>query len=356
VTLPGVVRVPREGSEPWLLSFSIPVSIADTGATVQPTNAAVFSSTPGPFLVDDYLEVAGGPAAPALTLWQLLQYVLFAIVGGVILNVMPCVLPVISLKILGFVSKADEDPAKIFRLGLTFAAGVLVSFMVLASAVIALKSAGEHIGWGFQFQNPAFVAGLAVVVFMFALSLLGVFEVGATTALVGLGLAAADRKEHADAFFHGILTTVLATPCTAPMLGTAIAFAFAQPAAIILLIFFAVGVGLALPYVLLSMHPAWLKYVPRPGVWMDTFKQGMGFLLLATLVWLLFVFGAQTGSDGLVWMLAFLLVIGFFCWMHGRFINLASSNQRVLVIWAITIVGTVWSYRAFVHDVLFAAP
>ncbi|MGH2571229.1 MAG: protein-disulfide reductase DsbD family protein, partial [bacterium] len=237
-----------------------------------------------------------------------------------------------------------------------FAAGVLVSFVILAVAVIVLKAAGEHIGWGFQFQNPAFVAALSTVLFVFALSLLGVFEAGATTALVGLGLAAAERKEYADAFFHGMLTTVLATPCTAPMLGTAVAFAFVQPAPVILAIFLTVGVGLALPYVLLSAHPAWLRYVPRPGAWMETFKQAMGFLLLATLVWLLFVFGAQTGSDGLTWLLAFLVVVGFFCWMHGRFLDLSSSTRRVVLIWAASIAGTAWSYEAFLHDVLFAEP
>jgi thiol:disulfide interchange protein DsbD len=354
-TLPAVVRIPRADGDPWLLSFEVPVTIAEAGVEGRATNAPVFASATGPFLTDDYVTGTATKATGRLGLVQLLRYLLFALVGGVILNVMPCVLPVISLKVLGFVSKAEEHPAKILRLGLTFAGGVLVSFVVLALAVIALKSAGEHIGWGFQFQNPAFVAGLSAVIFVFALSLLGVFEVGATTALIGLGVAAADRKEYADAFFHGILTTVLATPCTAPMLGAAIAFAFSQPAAIILLIFVTVGIGLALPYVLLSAHPAWLAYVPRPGPWMDTFKQGMGFLLLATLVWLLFVFGAQTGSDGLVWLLAFLLVVGFFCWIHGRFLDLTSTNRRLVTIWAISIVGTVWSYQGFLHDVLFPA-
>jgi thiol:disulfide interchange protein DsbD len=355
-TLPGVVRIPRAQGDPWLLSFEIPVSIAEAGAAGRPTGAPVFASA-GPFLADHELGPAAAPGpAGALPLSKLLEVLLLALAGGVILNVMPCVLPVISLKILGFVSKAQEHPAKILRLGLTFAGGVLVSFVILAVAVIALKAAGEHIGWGFQFQNPAFVAALSTVVFVFALSLLGVFEAGATTALVGLGLAAAERKEYADAFFHGMLTTVLATPCTAPMLGTAVAFAFAQPAPIILLIFVTVGVGLALPYVLLSAHPAWLRYVPRPGVWMETFKQGMGFLLLATLVWLLFVFGAQTGSDGLAWFLAFLVIVGFFCWMHGRFLNLTSTTRRILFVWVLSIAGTVWGYRAFLHEVLFAAP
>jgi thiol:disulfide interchange protein DsbD len=266
---------------------------------------------------------------------------------------MPCVLPVISLKILGFVSQADEHPGKVARLGLTFAAGVVVSFLVLAGAVIALQAAGEHIGWGFQFQNPGFVAALAVVVFVFSLSLLGVFEIGGLAAIAGLGAAGAQRKEYADAFFHGILTTVLATPCTAPMLGAAIAFALSQPPVIIVLIFTTVALGLASPYVLLSLNPGWLKYVPRPGLWMDTFKQAMGFLLLATMVWLLFVFGAQTGADGLTWLLGFLLLLGFLCWVHGRFLNLASSSRRVAVVWLFTLVAIGVGYRELLHDTLF---
>ena len=278
---------------------------------------------------------------------------MLAFLGGVILNIMPCVLPVISLKILGFVSKAEEDPRKVARLGWTFASGVVISFLVLALAVIGLKAAGEHIGWGFQFQNPVFVAGLAVVVFVFSLSLLGVFEVGGMTAMLGLGMAAAERKDYADAFFHGILTTILATPCTAPMLGTAVAFAFAQPAGVILLIFGTIALGLASPYVALSLHPGWLKYVPRPGLWMERFKQIMGFLLLATMVWLLFVFGAQTGPDGLTWLLAFLLVVGFFCWMHGAFVNLASTRRRVTLVWLATIAGVGVTYEVILHDVLF---
>ena len=355
VMLPAVVEVARaDGSDPWLLTFEVPVDITEEGDVSSPTNAPVFIAGAGPFVPDEIASSPATAAAPAAGL-VLLRYLLLAFLGGIILNVMPCVLPVISLTILGFVSQADEDPKKIFRLGIVFGAGVLASFMVLAGAVIALQAAGEHIGWGFQFQNPAFVAGLAVVVFVFALSLLGVFEIGGIAVLAGLGAAATQRKEYADAFFHGILTTILATPCTAPMLGTAIAFAFAQPPAVILLVFSSVAVGLALPYVLLSANPAWLRYVPRPGLWMDRFKQFMGFLMLATLVWLLFVFGAQTGADGLTWLLAFLLVVGFTVWLHGAFVDLTSSWMRVGTIWIITLAAVGFAYKGFLHETLFAA-
>jgi thiol:disulfide interchange protein DsbD len=353
VTLPGVVRIPRpDGGDPRLLSFAIPVSVAEEGATPRRTDAPVFAEDGGPFLTAAASGPAAGPAAP-LGAGRLLRFLVLAFLGGIILNVMPCVLPVVSLKVLGFVSKAEEHPGRVARLGWTFAAGVVSSFLVLAVLVIALKSAGEHIGWGFQFQNPVFVAALAVVVFVFSLSLLGVFEVGATTAMLGLGLAAKERKDYADAFFHGILTTILATPCTAPMLGAAVAFAFSQPAPVILAVFLTVSAGLAFPYVLLSMHPGWLRYVPKPGPWMDRFKQAMGFLLLATLVWLLFVFGAQMGTDALAWLLAFLLVVAFFAWMHGTFLDLSSSGRRTLLVWGLTVLGVGAGYRSFLHDRLF---
>ncbi len=348
--LPLVLEIARaDGGAPWLVTLDIPVAVAETGHGPVATDAPVFTGA-GPFLNGATPRPTEAEAGPSI-----LMFLLFAFLGGIILNVMPCVLPVISLKILGFVSKADEDPGKITKLGFVFAAGVIVSFLVLAIAVIVLQAAGEHIGWGFQFQSPAFVAGLAVLVFVFSLSLLGVFEITGFEALAGRSLGSAARKDYADSFFHGILTTILATPCTAPMLGPAIGFAFTQPPAIILLFFLAAAVGLALPYVLLSMHPGWLKYLPRPGAWMDTFKQAMGFLLLGTVVWLVSVFGSQTGTGGLTWLLAFLLVLAFFSWLHGRFVTLSASRRRVLGIWAVTIIGIVWAYRGFLHEPLFSS-
>jgi thiol:disulfide interchange protein DsbD len=262
---------------------------------------------------------------------------------------------VLALKVLGFVSKAEEHHTKVAKLGFVFAAGVVVSFLILAGAVIALQAAGERLGWGFQFQNPAFVAILATVLFVFSLSLLGVFEIGGIAAILGLGFAAAERKDYADAFFHGVLTTVLATPCTAPMLGAAVAFAFVQPPHVILLIFLAVAFGLASPYVLLSLNPGWLRYVPKPGLWMDRFKQAMGFLLLATLVWLLAVLGAHVGVAGLARFIGFLLVVGFFCWVHGAFLDLTSTRRRVGTIWMLTLAGLGLAYVQLVHAPLLAA-
>ena len=359
--LSGVARVRRaDGGTPWLLQFEVPVSIAPAGTPTSVVEAPVFAAGGGSFLGADRLVGPAGARA-ATGGGHLLRYVLLAFLGGLVLNVMPCVLPVVSLKVLGFVSKAQEDRGKVARLGFVFAAGVIVSFLALAAAVIILQAAGQRIGWGFQFQDPGFVALLAVVVFVFALNLLGAFDASYLDALVmggvattfGPGLAAAERRDYADAFFHGVLTTILATPCTAPMLGTAVGFAFGQPAPVILAIFFTVAVGLALPYVLLSLNPGWLRYVPRPGAWMDRFKQIMGFLLLATLVWLLSVFGAQTGVKGLVRILGFLLVVASVCWMQGAFLNLSSSRLRVALVWIVALTGAGVAYAKLLHQPLF---
>lgn len=360
VMLGAVARIAHPGGDPWLLSLDVPVSVAPAGTASHATPAAVFSGT-GPFLRGDRLQAAGGAAHPSPPARGLLRILLLAFLGGVILNVMPCVLPVVSLKILSFVSKSQEHPGKIARLGFVFGGGVLASFLVLAFAVIGLQAAGEHIGWGFQFQNPVFVAGLSLVVFLFSLSLLGAVDAAYLDALVmsgvaktfGPGLAAAEKRDYADAFFHGVLTTILATPCTAPMLGTAVAFAFSQPAWVILLVFFTVGLGLAVPYVALSLNPGWLRFVPKPGPWMDRFKQIMGFLLLATLLWLLSVFGAQAGTNGMVRLLGFLLVLGFFAWVQGSFLGLSSGAGRVVLIWALTLGGVGFAYAKLLHDPLF---
>jgi thiol:disulfide interchange protein DsbD len=240
-----------------------------------------------------------------------------AFLAGLILNVMPCVLPVISLKVLGFVRQGGEDRGRIARLGLTFAAGVLASFAALGGAVIALDALGAQVGWGFQFQEPRFVILMAAVVFAFGLSLFGVYEIRLPgRAATGLD-ALARREGYGGAFMNGVLATALATPCTAPFLGTALGFAFAQPPAWIMAFFLTIGAGLAAPYVALSLHPAWLRRLPKPGAWMDTFKQAMGLLLMATLVWLLWVLGRQTGAEGIAAALAFLLALGTGCWLMG---------------------------------------
>jgi thiol:disulfide interchange protein DsbD len=265
---------------------------------------------------------------------------------------MPCVLPVISLKILAFVNNANEDPSKIFRLGIMFALGVLTSFLILAIAVITLQAAGERIGWGFQFQSPGFVAAITAVIFLFSLSLLGVFEINVHVGLWARG----GGRAYVDDFLNGMLATLLATPCTAPMLGPAVAFAFTQPPAGIIAIFMMVGMGLALPYLLLTANPKWLRFVPWPGPWMETFKHVMGFVLMATMLWLLSVFGAQTGVQGLIRLLAFLMALGILAWMHGRFITLSSTSGARVAVWSITAIVLLLGYQRILRDAVASPP
>ncbi len=253
------------------------------------------------------------PIQPTKPLWV---WLIYAFIGGLILNIMPCVLPVIALKILGFVGQAKESPAHVRKLGLFYAAGVLVSFLVLAVLVIGIKAAGHRVGWGIQFSNPYFIVSLTVLVTLIALNLFGVFEVtlgGRTMSAAG---DAASRGGYSGAFFNGFLATVLATPCTAPILGQALGFAFAQPAHIVLGIFLMVGAGLAAPYVLLSWQPAWLKFLPKPGVWMERFKVGMGFPMLVTAVWLLSLAEPFYGSRT-TWLAVFLVMVALAAWVFG---------------------------------------
>ncbi|HXA10497.1 MAG TPA: protein-disulfide reductase DsbD domain-containing protein [Chthoniobacterales bacterium] len=262
----------------------------------------------------------------------LLKLLLFGFIGGFILNLMPCVLPVISLKIFGFIQHAGDSRKRIFGNGLAFTAGIFAWFIGLALLMIALKSAGREITWAFQFTNPYFVVAMSAVVLVFALNLFGVFEItlpaGAATGLLGWSA----REGYAGSFFQGVFATVLATPCTAPYLGTALGFAFAQSALIILLMFVAIAAGMSTPYLLLSAQPAWLRFVPRPGPWMVRVKQFMGFLLLATLLFLLWVLGIARGVDATIWVSAFLLALSIACWMQGSFSTpTASLSQRLLV-------------------------
>ena len=250
---------------------------------------------------------------------ELVRFLIFGFIGGFILNLMPCVLPVISLKIFGFVQQAGQSRARIFRSGLAFIAGIFAWFLGLALVLVIIKSAGGQPVWAAQFTNPYFVLFMSAIVLVFALNLFGVFEINLPQWLSRRAVAA-EGSMHGDAgsFFQGVFATVLATPCTAPFLGTALGFAFTQSATVILLMFGSIALGMSAPYFLLSAQPAWLKFLPKPGPWMVRVKQLMGFLLIATLLFLLSVLGAQRGVAALIWTCAFLLVLSVACWMKGR--------------------------------------
>lgn len=266
---------------------------------------------------------------PVWDLWVLLGNLGMAFLGGLILNVMPCVLPVLTLKLYSLVEQVDLSNGEKRSAGLLYTAGILVSFWVLALGVwVARTAVGGTIGWGFQFQYPGYVAGLATVVFLFGLSLFGVFEIPA----FGTGNAheLSSKEGPAGYFFTGVFATLVATPCSAPFLGTAIAFAFQAPTAVLVLVFTAVGLGLASPFLLVAFVPGVYRYLPQPGDWMEHFKQVLGFTLIATTVWLTGVLAAQIGPDRITGFLAFLTAVGFAAWVYGTFGGVAESAGKQL--------------------------
>ena len=258
----------------------------------------------------------------------------FAFLGGMLLNLMPCVLPIISIKIMGFIGSADQSRQTTVYSALMFGAGVLSTFLVLAATVTSLRTLGYSLGWGFQFQHPPFVLGLTFVVFLLSLSFFDLY----TVALPGLQKAnrAASKVQghYAKHFFDGVLATALSTPCTAPFLGTALAFAFSQSAAVTFGIFMSIGFGLALPYVYLATNPRLIAFLPAPGNWMFRVRQLMGFALLGTVVWLLFVLQRLTEA-GALWALVVMLVLYFALWFRSALLESGSSPLRNLVVTAV---------------------
>lgn len=327
-------------------SGSQPSTSAPSSSGSEPSTSAPTTSTPGQ--VD--------PSLPADSIlnkeWQIqgeddkaaspVAILISALVGGMILNLMPCVLPVISIKILSFMEQANESPAKVRNLGLVFSAGIISAFMVLAGVVLAIRAAGNTVGWGFQFQYPGFVIVMCVIVLLLAMSLFGVFYVSFNAGQQKLDTLAS-KEGYGGTFFKGVLATTLSTPCTAPFLGTALGFAFAQPDWVVCSIFFAAGLGMSLPYIVLTMQPAWMKALPKPGVWMEKFKESMGFLLVATVVWLLSVLDGQVGSTGTMLTGMFLVIVALAAWVVGRFTDLTSTTDRKMKVYgvaaAITLAG-----------------
>ncbi len=277
------------------------------------------------------------PASPqALTVdmqlspMTLLMAVLSAFVGGLLLNLMPCVLPILSLKVMGCISACDKDIKESRRAALSYSAGIIASFLSLAACIVLLKSMGISVGWGFQFQHPEFVAALAFIVFFLALGFFDYYSVqlpGMQSANKIVGNLHPSSAKH---FFDGVLATALSTPCTAPFLGSALLVAFSQPASITFLLFFFVGVGLALPYAIFTTSPKLLCYLPRPGEWMCRVRQVMGFILLATVLWLLFVLHQLT-AEGVLWALAGMLTIFFTFWLYEWASTFGASTYRVTI-------------------------
>ena len=243
-------------------------------------------------------------------------YLLLAFLGGMILNVMPCVFPVLAIKLTGVVNQAHDDKRKLMLHGIAYTLGVLVSLWIMASVLLALRAAGSSLGWGFQLQSPWFVYAVVLVMVVFGLNMAGLFEIG--TSVIGAGGELTAKSGLTGSFFSGLFATVVATPCTAPLLANALPVAFSLPAAGALGFFTVIGLGLAAPYLLLTLNPALLKKLPRPGAWMESFKQAMSFPMLAAAGYFAWVLMALVSEESQRDLLIGLVVIAMGLWIYGR--------------------------------------
>ena len=261
------------------------------------------------FQIKEQFSSQGG-----ISLWQA---ILFALIGGLILNLMPCVFPVISLKVLSFVSMGGDDHAKIRNHALAFVGGVMSTFLSIAAALMIIRSSGSMIGWGYQLQSPVVVGILTLIMLGIGLILLTNINIG--TGLTTLGNSVQSKNDYSGSFFTGVLAVVVASPCTAPFMGAAVGYALLQPSFATLPIFLSLGLGFAGPYVVLALKPEWISSLPKPGAWMETLKQFFAFPMIATALWLMWVFMVQTSGDALIQLLILGLVLGIAIWMIATF-------------------------------------
>ncbi|MET0378480.1 MAG: protein-disulfide reductase DsbD [Spongiibacteraceae bacterium] len=294
-------------------------------AATSPSKTPVASSAPGPAVTAPPLGASG---------WVTL--LLGALLGGAILNLMPCVFPVLSLKVLSFANHKEQSQA---IHGLVYTLGVVASFVAVAALLLALKAGGSAVGWGFQLQQPWFVGALAYLFFAMGLSLSGFWELGGSW--LSFGGTLASRTDYSGSFFTGVLATVVASPCTAPFMATALGFAITQPPAPALAVFATLGFGMALPVLLLCLNPALLRKMPRPGNWMIRFKQALAFPLYGTAIWLCWIVGRQAGSTAMALVLlgALLLTLALWLW---RFAPLARGVAALCLAGALGFLGSSW--------------
>jgi thiol:disulfide interchange protein len=264
------------------------------------------------YQVKEALEIS----TPTMSLFSA---IIFALLGGLILNLMPCVFPVISLKVLSFVAMGGNDHAKIRNHALTFVSGVLFTFLLIASTLIFIRSSGAMIGWGFQLQSPEIVGVLTLI--MFGIGLILLTDINMAKGLTSIGSNAQSRNDYSGSFFTGVLAVVVASPCTAPFMGAAIGYALLQPSFATLPIFLALGIGFAGPYLALALKPQWISALPKPGAWMETLKQFFAFPMMATALWLMWVFMLQTSGDALIQLLVLSLALAISIWMIATFKN-----------------------------------
>jgi thiol:disulfide interchange protein DsbD len=287
-------------------------------------------------------SAAQKPTASSTTALGLTLAVLGALVGGFLLNLMPCVFPVLAIKVIGF-AQADTSQAQHRAAGMAYTVGVVLSFMLLGGLMLGLRAAGEQLGWGFQLQSPPVVAGLALLFTLLGLNLAGVFEFGQ---MLPSSLATLQsRHPTVNAGLSGVLAVAVASPCTAPFMGASLGLAIALPVWQALMVFAAMGVGMALPYLVASWWPGIARALPRPGAWMATFRQAMAFPMFATVIWLLWVLGQQTGIDGASSLLAGLLTVAWLVWalgLSGRTRWILSGLALATLLW----MGSTWLPQA----------
>jgi len=267
-------------------------------------------------------------------------YLLLAMLGGLLLNLMPCVLPILSLKIFDLMR--NTGAAKQWAFATT--AGISFSFFVIAAIIVSVRLTGNAIGWGFQFQHPAYIATMALGVMIFALNLLGIFEIWMP------GSMTQNLEKHSKgSFAHGILLVLLSTPCSAPFLGTAVGFAFVASIPKLFAIFAAVAIGLSLPYIILGIFPQWTKKMPRPGQWMEILKQLLSFPMLLTFVWLVWVFARETGIECSAKLGVFMCIACFFAWLSGLIAKPGKPWPRFAILWLIFVIIYIFSWNLWIH-------
>ncbi|MGV6807128.1 MAG: protein-disulfide reductase DsbD family protein [bacterium] len=333
------VTMTLSGDRGFLNAFLVESqACADAGLCYPPRKQLVRRNSTGKYIVSEHSpSTSPTPLSETpQTGVNLITALLFAVIGGLILNLMPCVFPVLSIKIL---SMAAHHPSTGQRLshGAAYSLGVILSFLIVAALMLALRSAGNAIGWGFQLQSPYVVVALTYLFVLMGLSFSGFFYLGSR--LMNVGQGAAEGQTLRASFFTGVLATVVASPCSAPFMGTALGFALTQTPASSLLVFAALGLGMALPFLLLSLSPYWLEKLPKPGAWMETLKQFLAFPLYLSAAWLLWVLGRQSGSDAVAAALVGIVLLVFAIWIThqpGR----TSVRRRGVAIAAI--VASLW--------------
>lgn len=302
----------------WLLTVPL-----NKGIDAPDTIEGILNIDNESFIVDASLSEASSSSETL----SIFSAIFFAFIGGLILNLMPCVFPIISLKVLSFISMGGESKNKIRNHSLLFSLGVILSFVAIAIILLVLKNSGLFIGWGFQLQSPLIVATLSILMFMIGLVLLSDINIGSS--LTRLGNVGSNKTDYSSSFLTGVLAVIVASPCTAPFMGAAIGYALIQPSFVTLPIFISLGLGFCIPYLMLSVRPELISALPKPGQWMETLKEFFAFPMFATSLWLIWVFSIQAGTDALINLLMSLLMISLLFWVFSK---LTTKYIKILII------------------------